>query len=445
MTLRNLFVSSKNLILFACFHNMLFSASSHCRDLLNGGTRFEFDTNGDDPDMFDGGDDDDIEEIDEEEIEKSPWQSDFDSLRKQMVPLSNFLYKKVIKPGNVEIPPNARVVVDYNAYFEHEEQSYDSTYMRGKPVRIRLGYGEVLDGLEQAVKTMKKGEESHFVISHNILYGERGCPPRIKPKADVLFLIRCKDFSELSEAVDETNETNFTVIHKRAIIYDGDAKSAFRKGNYMNAIWKYKKASEQVQFANLKDEAEEKLQTELLKKFFLNLAVCYNKVDKPKKACTMINNLKDLGSIQNNSKALYQEGKALSSIGNYERAHKSFRRAAQLQPDDEMIAQEIRQLEEKIQKFKDEEKRMCQTAFGTISNSIAKVVNEKGKEADPATTELFKTRIQEFMDGEGSSLSLPGPLDPDVVKCIKNLETVFNFKLEINDTSSSTYYKLKKL
>lgn len=396
--------------------------------------------------MFDVCDEDEIEEVNDDEIEKSPWQTDFDSLRKQMIPLSNFIYKKVVKTGNVEIPQNSRVVVDYNAYFEHEEQSYDSTYMRGKPLMIRLGYGEVLEGLEEAVKTMKKGEESHFVISHNLLYGETGCAPRIKPKADALFIIRCKDFTELlPQTVDASDETTFTMIYKRAVILDGNAKAAFRKGNYPNAIWKYKKAVEEVQFSTLKDEAEEKLQTDLLKKFFLNLAVCYNKTDKPKKACSMINNLRDLGSIQNNPKALYQEGKALSSIGDYERARKTLSRAAQLHPDDENIAQEIRLLEEKIQKFKDEEKKMCKNAFGTLSNSIAKVVSEKTNEADPATTELFKARIQDFMDGNATTLSLPGPIDSNVLKCIKNLETVFNFKLEINDTSSDTFYKLKKL
>lgn len=417
------------------------------RDLLRGGSRFEIDANREDlgEELFDCCDDD-IEEVTDAQIEKSPWHTDFDQLRKQMVPLSNFIYKKVVKPGNVEIPPNSRVVVDYNAYFENEEQSYDSTYMRGKPLKIRLGYGEVLEGLEEAVKTMKKGEESHFVISHNIMYGENGCPPRIKPKADVLFIIRCKDFTELMpETVDPTNETTFTLLYKKAIILDSDAKSAFRRGNHLNAISKYKRAAEELQYAQLKDGTEEKLQSEMLRKLFLNLAVCYNKVQQPKKACTMINNLKDLGSIHNNAKALYQEGKALRVIGDYDRARNSLRRAVQLQPDDESIAQEIRLLEEKTQRSKDEEKEMCQKAFGVISKSVAKAANPKEQEADAATTELFKTRIQEFMDGNAPTLSLPGPLEADVVKCIKNLETVFNFKLEINDTSTETFYKLKKL
>ena len=136
-------------------------------------------------------------DIDEDQLEKNPWQMSYDEVRKKMIPLSNFLYKKVIKEGNIALPKNARVTVDYNAYFENEEQSYDSTYMRGKPMSFILGGGEILEGVEQAVMTMKKGEESQFLISYNILYGENGCPPRIKPKADSLFVIRLKDFKEV--------------------------------------------------------------------------------------------------------------------------------------------------------------------------------------------------------------------------------------------------------
>ncbi|XP_063706935.1 inactive peptidyl-prolyl cis-trans isomerase shutdown [Culicoides brevitarsis] len=417
-------------------------------DLIEGGARFEIDVNKVDleTDMFDVNDED-IEEVNEDEIEKSPWLLDFNSLRKQMVPLSNFLYKKITKQGSLAIPKNSRVVVDYNAYFEREEHSYDSTYMRGKPLKIRLGYGEVLEGLEEAVKSMKKGEEAQFVISYNILYGENGCPPRIKPKADALFIIRCKDFTELMpDTIDTTEQTAFTFTYKKAVLFDGEAKAAFRKRNYLLAITKYKKAIDQIQFVNLKDEHEEKLQKDLLKKFFLNLAVTYNLQDQPKKCCIMINNLNELESIQNNPKALYQQGKALHRIGDFEKARKSLRRAVQLKPDDELIAKEIRLLESQIKKFKENERKMCEKAFGVITNTIAKnAANEKEGETDEATTNLFKKRIKEFMDGQVSSILLPGPLDDSIVKCIQNLEKVFDFKLEINDTSNEVYYKLKKI
>uniref|UniRef100_A0A336L5J2 peptidylprolyl isomerase n=1 Tax=Culicoides sonorensis TaxID=179676 RepID=A0A336L5J2_CULSO len=419
-------------------------------DLLQKGALFEIDANREDFDheLFDECDDD-VEEINDEQIEKNPCTVPFEELRRKMIPLSNFLHKRIIKEGNLDIPPNSKVIVDYNGYFEGQEQSFDSTYMRGKPLKLCLGMGEVLEGIEEAVKTMKKGEESQFLISYNLLYGEQGCPPRCPPKADALFIIRCKDFQEIFpglENADPENPTKFEMILKKAANLDLEAKSAFRKGQYSSAITKYKKAADDIQFAQLKDEAEEQQQKAMLRKLFLNLAVCYLKVDQPKKTCIMINNLRDVENVHNNAKALFQEGKALRLIGQYDNARRSLRRAAKLKPDDENIAIEIRILEDKVKQVKDAEIQMCKNALGVVTSIAAKEPKTTKSEIDDKTTEMFRARIQEFMDGNSNSLTLTtGHLDAEIVQCIKKLESVLNFKLVTEDTSSGTNYKLQKL
>lgn len=41
-----------------------------------------------------------------------------------------------------------------------------------------------------AVRSMLVGEVSLFLLSYQVMFGELGVPPRIKPKADCIFYIK---------------------------------------------------------------------------------------------------------------------------------------------------------------------------------------------------------------------------------------------------------------
>jgi FK506-binding protein 6 len=57
-----------------------------------------------------------------------------------------------------------------------------------------------LPGMELAVKSMEKKEESWFLIEPEYAFGDMGCPPRVPPKAEVLALIELRDFAQEAEA-----------------------------------------------------------------------------------------------------------------------------------------------------------------------------------------------------------------------------------------------------
>ena len=125
------------------------------------------------------------------------------------------------------------VSVHYNAYVEHEDAPYDSTRIKNRPLRFRLGKGKneqvgecmypkcvtvfltcysaavmlvvvlippdyvlhthvisesdamknVIWGVDIAVGSMHKKERSKFLISPEYAFGKLGCPPRIPPQA----------------------------------------------------------------------------------------------------------------------------------------------------------------------------------------------------------------------------------------------------------------------
>lgn len=94
--------------------------------------------------------------------------------------INSILLFQIISEGTGPVvSQQSRVTVDYSFYKEHDEESFDSTYLRGKPDKLRLGLGEMIPGLEVAIRSMKKNESSRFLIKWEVAFGKQGCPPRI--------------------------------------------------------------------------------------------------------------------------------------------------------------------------------------------------------------------------------------------------------------------------
>lgn len=375
----------------------------------------------------------------------------------------------LVTEGNCEIPAQSKVTIHYNGYFEGESVSFDSTYMRGRPLTFDLGQSQVLFGLEKAVETMKNHEESEFIISWQWLYGEigkidltlrnlyksitmllilTGCPPRIKPKADALFIIRVVNFKEASIVLETSPGSEITQFHqkfKNACNFNYLAKEAFKRNNVGLAISNYLKAVNEIDKCPLKDANEEKVYNDFLTKAFLNLAVCYNNHDMPKKACSMINNLKPLGGFDGNAKALYQEGKALTKLGNYDRARTSLMRAKRLAGDDINIDNALKDLDEKAAKYREEERRLAQNALGMLLKSTIDTSRKDDKSATDEASSRSAKSIQKFIKSDLQSLLLPNNLSDEELAALRSMETKMGFKLSETETMSGKELRLVKL
>eukprot|EP00124_Ichthyophonus_hoferi_P004244 Ihof_evm3s445 gene=Ihof_evmTU3s445 len=108
------------------------------------------------------------------------------------VPLNNepMICKEILEVGTGNIvPPEANVIIHYQAYFDKDKIPFDATTTLKNPKAFQLKHDEVILGLDLAVATMCLHERARFLIPYQYGFGETGCVPRIPGKANLIFEI----------------------------------------------------------------------------------------------------------------------------------------------------------------------------------------------------------------------------------------------------------------
>ena len=82
--------------------------------------------------------------------------------------------------------PGDRVAIHYVARVEGKDEVFDATAGRGEPMRLTLGRGEVIAGLELGVAGMLVGETRLLTIPPYLAYGEDGAAGGLIPPDAVL-------------------------------------------------------------------------------------------------------------------------------------------------------------------------------------------------------------------------------------------------------------------
>lgn len=94
------------------------------------------------------------------------------------------IYYTENKVGTGATPVDGQtVVVDYVGKFM-DGKIFDQS--NGQPFEVPLGQSKVIPGWEIAIKTMKKGGKTTFIIPSNLAYGEQGGGP-IPPNTPLVF------------------------------------------------------------------------------------------------------------------------------------------------------------------------------------------------------------------------------------------------------------------
>ena len=95
---------------------------------------------------------------------------------------------KMIHAGDgCNYPQQSQIVAVHYEAFLPDGKRWDSSRRRGKPLRFRLGNGQVIRGIDAGVKQMSLNERVRLNIPASLAYGTRGFPGRVPPNTDIEF------------------------------------------------------------------------------------------------------------------------------------------------------------------------------------------------------------------------------------------------------------------
>ena len=104
----------------------------------------------------------------------------------------------ILKPGDVSGPTPEKgneVSVLYKGMLL-DGTVFDQSPDPDHPLTMRIGRGNLIEGWEQALQKMHKGEKWILIVPPEMAYGARGKPPLIKRDATLVFEMELVDFKK---------------------------------------------------------------------------------------------------------------------------------------------------------------------------------------------------------------------------------------------------------
>ena len=181
--------------------------------------------------------------------------------------------KKIIKEGQGSYPKEGNeVTINYIGIFNNQifEQSNEDT-----PTSFIIGENKVIKGWELALKTMKLGEKSEFIMKSEYTYGDKQINENIPPNSILTYEIELKSIHYKST---EDSLENLTYEEKmqwgKLLKQNGVEK--FKENDISGAREYFIKALSFLKTMDPKKE-EEKEGVELFSTIIANICNCYNK------------------------------------------------------------------------------------------------------------------------------------------------------------------------
>lgn len=291
--------------------------------------------------------------------------------------------KKILKEGEGYERPNEGAVVKLKLIGK----------LQGGTVFLKKGHGEgedlfefktddeqVIDGLDRAVMTMKKGEVALLTIHSDYAFGSSETSQElavVPPNSTVYYEVELESFVKDKESWDMNTEEKIEAAGKKK----EEGNVLFKAGKYARASKRYEKAAKYIEYDSSFGEEEKKQAKTLKVTCNLNNAACKLKLKDYKEAEKLCTKVLDIQS--KNVKALYRRAQAYIHLADLDLAEFDIKKALEIDPDNRDVKLEYRTLKEKMKEYNKKEAKFYGNMFARMNKLEALETNKATKEAEP--------------------------------------------------------------
>ncbi|CAN6554291.1 unnamed protein product [Malus baccata var. baccata] len=296
--------------------------------------------------------------------------------------------KKILKEGEGYERPNEGAVVklkltgklqDGKEFLKKGHVEEDDLF------EFKTDEDQVIDGLDRAVRTMKKGEVALLTIAPEYAFGSVEFQQElavVPPNSTVNYEVELVSFEKDKESWDMNTEEKIEAAGKKK----EEGNALFKAGKYARASKRYEKAVKYIDYDTSFGE-EEKKQAKVLKVACnLNDAACKLKLKDYKQAeklCTKVLELEG-----RNVKALYRRAQAYIQLADLDLAELDIKKALEIDPNNRDVKLEYKTLKEKMKEHNKKEAKFYGNMFAKLTKSDSPDTNkEAAKDAEPMSVD----------------------------------------------------------
>ncbi|KAK7400042.1 hypothetical protein VNO78_11241 [Psophocarpus tetragonolobus] len=274
--------------------------------------------------------------------------------------------KKTLKEGEGYERPNDGAVVQVKLMGKLQDGTVfiKKGYDDEQPFEFKIDEEQVIDGLDKAVKNMKKGEIALLIIQPEYAFGSSESPQEmtnVPPNSTVYYEVELLSFVKEKESWDLNTQEKIEAAGKKK----EEGNALFKAGKYERASKRYEKAIKYVEYDSSFSD-EEKQQTKALKiTCNLNNAACKLKLKDYKQAektCTKVLELDN-----RNVKALYRRAQAYLHLVDLDLAEMDIKKALEIEPDNRDVKMEYKILKQKVREYNKKDAQFYGSIFAKMN------------------------------------------------------------------------------
>ncbi|KAG0608754.1 hypothetical protein M758_8G129900 [Ceratodon purpureus] len=277
--------------------------------------------------------------------------------------------KKVLTPGEGYEKPNEGSVVKVKYVGKLEDGTvFEKKGHDEELFQFVTDEGQVIEGLDQAVLSMKKKEQALVTIAPEYGFGGEETKrdlASVPANSKLIYEIELVEFVKDKESWELETPEKLENAGKRK----EDGNALFKAGNYARAAKRYEKAVKLIEYDSSFDDAQKKQAKALKISCNLNMAACKLKLKDYREVVKLTTKVLELEST--NIKALYRRVQAYIELLDLDYAETDIKKALDLDPDNKEVKLEYKRLKQKQVEQNKKEAKLYGNMFARLSKMEA--------------------------------------------------------------------------